>query len=80
MPDINLDPSVWILGKSNEHIPSISFTPESNTSDRIEIANVRGVSYHHWRGTIQEVIFFPSSTKSDHTAIENSINSFYSLF
>ena len=32
MPDINLDPSVWILGKSNEHIPSISFTPESNTS------------------------------------------------
>ena len=32
MHDINLDPSVWILGKSNEHIPSISFTPESNKS------------------------------------------------
>ena len=61
-------------------VQTLSDTPESNTSDSIEIANVRGVSYHHWRGTIQEVIFFPSSTKSDHTAIENSINSFYSLF
>jgi len=61
-------------------VQTLSDTPESNTSDRIEIANVRGVSYHHWRGTIQEVIFFPSSTKSDHSAIENSINSFYSLF
>ena len=61
-------------------VQTLSDTPESNTSDRIEIANIRGVSYHHWRGTIQEVIFFPSSTKSDHTAIENSINSFYSLF
>ena len=61
-------------------VETLSDTPESNTSDRIEIANVRGVSYHHWRGTIQEVIFFPSSTKSDHSAIENSINSFYSLF
>ena len=61
-------------------LQTLSDTPESNTSDRIEIANVRGISYHHWRGTIQEVIFFPSSTKSDHSAIENSINSFYSLF
>ena len=61
-------------------VETLSDTPESNTSDRIEIANVRGVSYHHWRGTIQEVIFFPSSTKSNHSAIENSINSFYSLF
>jgi hypothetical protein len=29
MFDSDLDPSVWILGKSNDHIPSISFTPES---------------------------------------------------
>ena len=32
MLDSNLDPSVWILGRSNEHIPSVSFTPESMTS------------------------------------------------
>jgi hypothetical protein len=29
MFDSKLDPTVWILGKSNEHIPSISFAPES---------------------------------------------------
>tara|TARA_Y100000389_G_scaffold134150_1_gene131649 strand:- start:990 stop:1754 length:765 start_codon:yes stop_codon:yes gene_type:complete len=29
MFDSKLDPTVWILGKYNEHIPSISFAPES---------------------------------------------------
>ena len=32
MFDSELDPTVWILGKNNEHIPAISFTPESNLS------------------------------------------------
>ena len=30
--DSNLDPSGWMLGKSNEQIPSVSLTPESMTS------------------------------------------------
>jgi hypothetical protein len=38
MFDSDLDPSVWILGKSNDHIPSISFTPESIQSRIILIA------------------------------------------
>jgi len=32
MFDSELDPTVWILGKNNEHVPSISFAPESAMS------------------------------------------------
>ena len=55
-------------------------TPVSDAINGLNIANSGGVASTYWEGTIQEILLYPSSTKSDHTGIESDINSEYLIY
>ena len=57
-----------------------STTPSSVAINGLTIASSGGVLSTLWEGTIQEIVFYPSSTKSDHTGIESNINSDYLIY
>ena len=52
----------------------------SNAGTSFTIASLGGIGSAYWEGTIQEIVFYPSSTKSSHTAIETNINSEYLIY
>jgi hypothetical protein len=55
-------------------------TTSSNVGTSFQIGSLRGIGSAYWEGTIQEVIFYPSSTKSNHTAIESNINGYFNVY
>ena len=57
-----------------------STTPVSAAISTLWVANTGGVGSTFWNGTIQEAIFFSSSTKADHTDIETNINTEYLIY
>jgi hypothetical protein len=58
----------------------LSTTVVSNAKTSFEIANLRSLGSTYWGGTIQEIVFYASSSKADHTNIEDNINTFYSIY
>jgi len=58
----------------------LTTTVVSNAKTSFEIANLRGLSSTFWGGTIQEIIFYPNSSKANHTNIEDNINTFYNIY
>jgi hypothetical protein len=58
----------------------LNTTVVSNAKTSFEIANIRSISSSYWGGTIQEIVFYASSSKAVHTDIEDNINTFYSIY
>lgn len=54
-------------------------TTSSNSGTGLSIANLRGVGSTYWEGTIQEMVFYASSSKSDHSGIEGNINAHFQI-
>lgn len=63
-----------------DQVQKLSTTTVSNSKTSFEIANLRGLNSTYWGGTIQEIVFYASSSKADHTNIEDNINTFYSIY
>lgn len=55
-------------------------TTSSNAGTNLVIASLRGIGSAYWEGTIQEIVFYASSTKSDHGDIETNINDYFDIY
>ena len=56
-------------------------TPVSETHSNFYLGGLgHTVASTRWNGYIHEIMLFSSSTKSDHTNIEDNINTFYSIY
>jgi len=54
-------------------------TTSSNAGTQLTIASLRGIGSAYWEGTIQEIVFYGSSTKSDHSGIEGNQNAHFQI-
>jgi hypothetical protein len=44
------------------------------------IGRIGNIAFTEWDGTIQEILVYRNSTKSNHTDIENNINSYFNIY
>lgn len=65
-------------GRVNAGTFDFSSTSGSATRDQYSIGTIRNIAY--WKGTIQEMVFFDESKKSENAAIETAINTYYSIY
>jgi len=54
-------------------------TTSSNAGTQLTIASLRGIGSAYWEGTIQEIVFYGSSSKSDHSGIEGNQNAHFQI-
>jgi hypothetical protein len=63
-----------------DQVQKATYSVASNSHTSIFIGQLRSFTTSEWAGTIQEVIFYPSSTKADHADIETSENDYFDIF
>ena len=57
-----------------------STTPSSQSVSTVQVGHIRNISSTLFKGTMQELIAFGSSTKSDHNDIERNINAHFRIY
>ena len=65
-------------GRVNAGTFDFSSVSGSATRDQYSIGTIRNIAY--WKGTIQEMVFFDESKKSENAAIETAINTYFSIY
>ena len=63
-----------------DQVQKATFSTSSISHTSIFVGQLRNVATTEFAGTIQEVIFYPASTKADHTDIETSENDYFEIF
>lgn len=58
----------------------INTTTTSSSITVLKVATLQNINGTQWNGTMQEIIVFGTSTKSDDTAIKNNINGFFTIY
>jgi hypothetical protein len=58
----------------------INTTTTSSSITALKVANTQSIAGTEWNGTIQEIVIWGTSTKSDDTAIRNNLNGFFTIY
>ncbi len=58
----------------------INTTTTSSSITFLKVATLQNIAGTQWNGTMQEIIIWGTSTKSDDTAIKNNLNGFFTIY